>query len=74
MTVFIEHNTLPVYGHGNSLGEALSSFLSAYHFQRVHLVAVPEASLTSGGLARRRAMLEFEGMENDENGKRKLND
>lgn len=63
MNVFIEHDSLPVYGQGNSLGQALGSFLDAYHFQRVHLVAVPETSLTSGGQKRRRALLEFEGLE-----------
>ena len=62
-TLHIDHDTLPVFGYGNSLGEALGSFLDALHFQRVHLVAVPESSLTSGGQKKRRAMLEFEGLE-----------
>jgi hypothetical protein len=54
--VFVSHRTVPVHAYGSSLAEALSTFGEAFDMQWRSLVDVPEASLTEGGIKRRRAM------------------
>lgn len=56
--VFANHRSLPVHGHGSRQKDALESFCEAFDFQWRNLVDVDEASLTPGGLRRRRAMID----------------